>query len=365
MELERNKPLLSKPHPAALFKAKGKVRVYISAAGDMAALIKKHGVLIVAGSGKPVLVREFPFVLPLAAGRVEIAVSGRGLQKMPAQTVRVVSGKETEIVFEPQPIKSQLVVSSNRPGCRFTLSGKAVKAGERVEINTFTAYELRAFDGDDQQKRTIKSGEPGLLLKEHFLFAAKIHPRQREYERGLWLLKDEKYKEALELFQSAASARHFEAAFQAGIIWEKGLGMWLSDSNKALTFYDIAAQGGIVEAAVKVADAIYEEDYEGSPEKMLQFYLVAVKARNPQITYKVSNFYKEGYKTIAADPVKCLQYLKLAAELGVPEAMFDLGIRYEKGDGVSYNSQLALEWIQKAARAGHEKAERYQRSLIR
>ena len=43
--------------------------------------------------------------------------------------------------------------------------------------------------------------------------------------------------------------------------------------------------------------------------------------------------------------------------------MFDLGVRYEKGDGVVANLQTALFWINKAADAGHDKAQRYRKQL--
>lgn len=63
------------------------------------------------------------------------------------------------------------------------------------------------------------------------------------------------------------------------------------------------------------------------------------------------------------DDAKALQYLQKAAGLGLPEAMYDLGIRYEKGQGVLFNLKTALQWIQKAAEAGHDQAKRYQKRL--
>ena len=47
----------------------------------------------------------------------------------------------------------------------------------------------------------------------------------------------------------------------------------------------------------------------------------------------------------------------------MPDAMFDLGVRYEKGDGVVANIQTALIWINKAADAGLDKAQRYRKQL--
>ena len=83
----------------------------------------------------------------------------------------------------------------------------------------------------------------------------------------------------------------------------------------------------------------------------------------PEVLYRISNLYKTGHKEIQQDNAKSLQYLRQAAELGMPDAMFDLGIRYEKGDGVVANIQTALIWINKAADAGHDKAQRYRKQL--
>ena len=43
--------------------------------------------------------------------------------------------------------------------------------------------------------------------------------------------------------------------------------------------------------------------------------------------------------------------------------MYDLGIRYEKGQGVPFNSQTALFWIKKAADKGYEQAVEYWNQL--
>ena len=96
---------------------------------------------------------------------------------------------------------------------------------------------------------------------------------------------------------------------------------------------------------------------------MLNYYLKAASLKQPDVLYRISNLYKTGYKDIPQDTAKSIDYLRQAAELGDPDAMFDLGIRYEKGDGLVANIQKALEWINKAADAGHAQAKRYSKQL--
>jgi TPR repeat protein len=112
-------------------------------------------------------------------------------------------------------------------------------------------------------------------------------------------------------------------------------------------------------AAIKIADAIYNGDYDAKAKHVLDFYSQAVEANNPAVIYKVALIYKNGFKEVAADDTKALQYLQKAAELGLPEAMYDLGIRYEKGQGVPFNSKTSLFWIKKAADQGYAPAVEY------
>lgn len=45
-----------------------------------------------------------------------------------------------------------------------------------------------------------------------------------------------------------------------------------------------------------------------------------------------------------------------AAELGLPEAMMELGTCYQEGRGVKRDSKLAFRWMERAAEAGSEGA---------
>jgi TPR repeat protein len=41
-----------------------------------------------------------------------------------------------------------------------------------------------------------------------------------------------------------------------------------------------------------------------------------------------------------------------AAEMGNPQAQYCLGMCYLDGTGVSYNREIAIQWLQKAAQQG-------------
>jgi len=52
-----------------------------------------------------------------------------------------------------------------------------------------------------------------------------------------------------------------------------------------------------------------------------------------------------------------IKQLRKAAHKGDPQAQYDLGVRYELGDGVRKNMKTALSWYQKAAAGGHAEAQ--------
>ena len=51
-----------------------------------------------------------------------------------------------------------------------------------------------------------------------------------------------------------------------------------------------------------------------------------------------------------------IQLLQQAAENDLAAAQFDLGNCYLVGKGIPENEDLAMEWFEKAAENGHEKA---------
>jgi hypothetical protein len=50
-----------------------------------------------------------------------------------------------------------------------------------------------------------------------------------------------------------------------------------------------------------------------------------------------------------AERERAMVVLRSAAELGLAQAQYDLGRRYEKGDGVTANVEEALRWYEKSA----------------
>jgi TPR repeat protein len=59
----------------------------------------------------------------------------------------------------------------------------------------------------------------------------------------------------------------------------------------------------------------------------------------------------------AVDPGKGVDWLRKAAEAGMPQAQYSLGLLYESGTGVARSLTTATEWWERAAQQGHVDAQ--------
>ena len=384
----------SNPPPEEEKDPEGTVKVYFMASTDVMNYIQEKGVEIGIGEQTWSDIREFPWSQIVAAGKYPVTVRCEGIEEMSVPQFTVDANRENDCLLELSAKPSFVSFTSNQEDAVITFNDSDYKPGQEAELETFREFTVEGVFGDETVTKTVRSTVPGDKLTLEFLFTEKEEepepdetaqqgettepdesaetdtaaaeeksPADTQYEEGVKLFEDKKYKDALKLFAQAAEFGHIEAAKKAAEINERGLGMWFSDSAEAVKWYRKAAELGDAESAGKVAKAIDNGDAKGSAKEMMDYYLQASALDQPEILYRISNLYKTGHKEIGQDDAKALQYLRKAAELGLPDAMFDLGVRYEKGDGVVANIQTALIWINKAADAGHDKAQRYRKQL--
>jgi uncharacterized protein len=66
----------------------------------------------------------------------------------------------------------------------------------------------------------------------------------------------------------------------------------------------------------------------------------------------LGDIYARGGHNVPQDYVQAVHWYRLAAEQGYAPAEYDLGVRYEYGEGVAQDYTQALGWIRKAADQG-------------
>jgi len=136
------------------------------------------------------------------------------------------------------------------------------------------------------------------------------------YRDGAYGLKQD-YETALALFEKSAAQDDRFGQFYLGVVYEKGRGV-KKDIELAIHWYKKAANQDSAEALINLGF-----------------------------------IYCYGAENVSINTTKALKYYLKGAELGHPEAQFQLGLMYDNGLGVEPNYDKAYELYKKAADQGH------------
>ena len=96
--------------------------------------------------------------------------------------------------------------------------------------------------------------------------------------------------------------------------------------------------------------AFEAKDYETA----VKYFMPAAEQGIPEAQFKLGICYHEG---IEQDYKEAVNWLRKAAEQGYTEAQSSLGFCYDYGDGVNQDSTEAVKWYQNAANQGFMKGE--------
>ncbi|KAM3867114.1 death ligand signal enhancer [Diretmus argenteus] len=172
---------------------------------------------------------------------------------------------------------------------------------------------------------------------------------------GLESVKGENYEAAFACFQAAAQLGYSKAQFNTAVCYERGRGVG-KDKEKALCYYWQAAVGGHRQAQYRYAKLLLTNRGQQSAEELNTALSLLEQAAQAGLTQAQlclgSLFSQEPMR----DGRKSVHYLKMAAEGGDSTALLFLGECYESGFGVQQNLRTAIEFYQKAAKAGNTQA---------
>jgi TPR repeat protein len=201
-------------------------------------------------------------------------------------------------------------------------------------------------------------------------------------------------KQIIGPIESGAPSRNATAILVVGEIYEKGLGV-PADFDKAISYYKSASQLGQADALLRLATFKLEgkiTDFSLDPTVALKlamknmvenevpdpcfgikriarmyakgtglirqnhelaaaWYQVAADSGDPDSAWTVARYHMIG-ENVKTDIRALRKYLSLAAELGVTQAMLEMGRAYEDGSLFPKNLAEARMWYTKAAKAG-------------
>jgi len=332
--------------------------------------LRKEGLELRIDDGPWEKKTELSFRLDLTRQPHTILVRARGVAPQ-EQKVTVSSGQDrcnAEFYLTEQDAVIELETAIKKP-VFINIAGIWEPLRKRVVMPPFRSAVLKWRVGKEKEQ-ILKIPEllPGSTTRIALVPKAKaVLPGERDVAAARALIKEEKYKEALEKLEAAAKLKHPEAFYLQGLLAEQGKGRWFASDSDALVFYKKAAEPPLNDCRAQYRMGLFSEHGRGGLDRdmaaAVAWYKKAAAGKDPEALYRMGMICKNGEGGEAVDYPKMIEYLTAAAEAGLPEAQFQLGYCRENGIGVSINVKLAKYWYEKAAAQGNEDAVRRGKAL--
>lgn len=158
--------------------------------------------------------------------------------------------------------------------------------------------------------------------------------------------------------RTAAESGDPRAAFEVGMRFAEGRGV-PADAKQAAEWYRRAADKGQIPAIYRLA-AAYEKGLgiERNSDEAKRLYQSAAEKGNVRAMHNLAVLHANGRDMAAALP-----WFQKAADLGLKDSQFNLGIIYALGSGVKQDLAVSYKWFALAARQGDKEAEKKQNDV--
>lgn len=180
--------------------------------------------------------------------------------------------------------------------------------------------------------------------------AAKQGLTAAQFKLGRDLLQDsETREEGLRWLERAAAHEHVAASALLGQLFANGEHV-TRDSKRAIAYLQRAAALGHSASYLQLAHLLRIEN--APADDVLEVLLAAAQAGSAEAELALAHIYLAGEGTPTDVPAG-LKWLERAAAQNQPQALFELGVRYCRGEKVRQDVALGAEFYRRAADAGH------------
>lgn len=104
-----------------------------------------------------------------------------------------------------------------------------------------------------------------------------------------------------------------------------------------------------------LADIYKQKNADSEKDNIIKWYLRSQEKGNISGTYGLALCYNEGI-ILPLDLQKSFDLMKSLADRDYPNALYEIGLKYYRGEGVEKNDVFAFKVIEKAANMSHQKA---------
>jgi TPR repeat protein len=209
---------------------------------------------------------------------------------------------------------------------------------------------LLATDAALAQAAKSSGNEPGKTITYDSEVA------KRDWAKANALYNNKQYTEALGIYRQLAESGDMDAAFNVGLMSEKGWGTTI-DYAASARWYELAAKAGDAKAQCNLG-VLYRFGRGVKQDVPLATQWLAKSAGQGNVSaqrqlewLRINEFWntKQDAKALAA--------CEKLAESGDADAAYHAGLMYAEGKGTSSDLKQAAQWYERAAKAGHMKAQ--------
>lgn len=171
------------------------------------------------------------------------------------------------------------------------------------------------------------------------------------------------YKQAVIWYKNAAQQGHLNAAYNLGILFEKGGHGIEANVKESIKWYSMAAEKGDRDAQTRLG-LIYLEnnstdlDLKKRNEKAINYFRKAAELGDPEAQFRLGKAYTEGVIE-KRDEVQAFEWFRLSAERNHPAAQYYLALAYKNGSGTGLgpDDKQAIKWFRNSADLDYSEAQ--------
>lgn len=167
---------------------------------------------------------------------------------------------------------------------------------------------------------------------------------------------DDKYQQAQQAYQLAATMNDAVGQFDTGLLYEYGKGQAV-DVSKASQLYLSAAQRGHAQAMVQLAGLYLKDSSHDKQAQAVAWYKKAAELGNRDALYQLGVLSETGVG-MSVDYSKALQYYQEARQKGHAKAVLALAKIYETGLGVPKDPEQSKQLLLEAQKNGSIQAQK-------
>ena len=242
----------------------------------------------------------------------------------------------TEVAADLKPIE---IRQAMRSASRFEEAEalfRLARRGEDADAMTALATRLMQGDGVDRDATLSVEWLIGAAEKKHAEAQWRLG---LAYARGDGVLKNT--AEAARWLQLSAAQANGDGQYHLAQFLEQGSNS--SDNRaQALSLYESAAQQGHIPAQLQLAYALRADEAIHDPDQTIDAPWLLRKATQ---------------RSSAPHLVRAMNFFRMAADKGHPDAQFELGQMHAQGLGVTQQFEEAAHWYLLAAKQGNAKAQ--------